>query len=326
MLGVGIIGGGRVAPGHARAVKNNADKVTLKAVAESNEERRMKRQQEWVCDGYADYRVMLEREDVNIVILCLPHHLHAPVALTAIEAGKHVFIEKPMALTLEDCDAMIEAARKRGVKLGVGHHHCFTPVNVKAKALIDSGKIGRVIMATDTWHKQFFDPAAGQRPPWFLERESGGGIVWMNGPHLINRMMFFTGSDVVAVKAYVGSPFFGFSAQDAAMALLHFANGVYATIISTGHKTGVTRFEGEITGTEGMLKVGSRLWVSNAEEQYDEVPVEPYNTFDRQLRAFVESIEQNIPPPVSGEYGRKIVQVMRACEESSRTGREVVLA
>jgi len=110
------------------------------------------------------------------------------------------------------------------------------------------------------------------------------------------------------------------------MALLHFANGVYATIISTGHKTGVTRFEGEITGTEGMLKVGSRLWVSNAEEQYDEVPVEPYNTFDRQLRAFVESIEQNIPPPVSGEYGRKIVQVMLACEESSRTGREVVLA
>jgi predicted dehydrogenase len=230
-----------------------------------------------------------------------------------------------MALTLEDCDAMIEAAHRRGVKLGVGHHHNFAPVNVKAKDLIDSGKIGQIVMATDIWYKQFFDPAAGQRPDWFLKRECGGGIVWMNGPHLINRMMFFAGSDVVAVKATVGSPFHGHSAQDAAMALLHFANGVYATVISTGHKTGATRFEGEIIGTEGMLKVGSRLWVNNNEEKYEEISVEPYHTFDRQLTAFIQSIQDNTTPPVSGEYGRKVVQVMLACEESSRTGREVVL-
>src|SRR5262249_36728304 len=158
--------------------------------------------------------------------------------------GKHVLIEKPMAMTVAECDAMIAAAERTGKTLMVAHSQHFFPVNEKVRALIAEGDVGRIVFATDTWYKPFY---ADPRPPWFLESTKGGGMWPMNGPHMIDRMSQFIGSRVVAVKAMVGTYFVDVPATDTGVAILQFANGVYATLQHCGYTNGVEKFEGEIT-------------------------------------------------------------------------------
>ncbi|MCL6650212.1 MAG: hypothetical protein K6U89_18020, partial [Chloroflexi bacterium] len=158
-------------------------------------------------------------------------------------------------------------------------------------------------------------------------------------------------SDVVAVKAMVGAYFFDQPATDAGMAILQFRNGVYAALAHAGYRDhfGVERFEAEITATQGQLRFdGRRLWRSR-DDRYVEVqvpdvlpPLRPEFTpaggtespqallapspiLALQMAAFADSILNNTEPPVTGEYGREVVRVLNACEESGRTGREVRL-
>jgi glucose-fructose oxidoreductase len=239
-------------------------------------------------------------------------------------------------MTVAECDAMIAAARRVKRKLMVGHMHQFSPVNMAAKALLASGELGSLVMATDTWYKPFF--GREKRPPWFLDAARGGGMWPMNGSHMIDRMTFFAGSDVVAVKAMVGTHFFDQPCTDAGVALLQFANGVYATLVHAGYRDhrGVERFEAELTATEGQLRFDGRSLQRSQDDQY--VPVEvvaappPLRpdatcspTFALQMAGFADAILNDTEPPIPGEYGRQVVRVMTACEESGRTGREVRL-
>jgi predicted dehydrogenase len=229
---------------------------------------------------------------------------------------------------------MIAAAAVAGRTLMVGHHHQFVPVNVEARRLIQAGQIGPVILATDTWYKGFYsDP----RPPWFLDASKGGGMWPMNGSHMIDRLTFFVDSRVAAVKARVGSPFYGLSATDMGVAFLDFANGVPATIAHAGYREGVMQFQAEVTGREGQLRITGRdLWISRAGE-WSPVPVPPTGIeqpaegppagipFVLELREFAAAIREGRPPAVTGEYGREVVRVLEACETSSAAGREVRL-
>lgn len=335
MVGIGIIGAGRISGAHAQAARA-LPQTRLVAVAEPDEERRARFLERWGGTGFADYRALLDSPEVDAVVVALPHWLHGEVGCAALSAGKHVLLEKPMAMTVEECDALIAAGRRANRKVMVGHMHQFTPVNLAAKALLDSGELGEVVMATDTWYKPFF--GREKRPPWFLDAAKGGGMWPMNGAHMIDRMTFFAGSEVVAVKAMVGARFFDQPCTDCGVALLQFANGVYATLVHAGYRDrcGVERFEAEITATEGQIRFDGRgLWRSR-DDQY--LPVEvPTNspplrpdmacspTFAAQTAAFADAILNDAVPPIPGEYGRQVVRVMNACEESGRTGREVRL-
>ena len=112
-LGIGIIGASRVAPEHARAVAA-ADATWLVGIADPDVTRAERVAEDHGCRVFADHRELLVRPEVSVVMLGLPNDLHCPVALDALEAGKHVFVEKPMANTLEECDRMIEAAARNG--------------------------------------------------------------------------------------------------------------------------------------------------------------------------------------------------------------------
>ena len=136
----------------------------------------------------------------------------------------------------------------------------------------------------------------------------------------------------MAVKALVDSRFFEFSADDVAMAMLHFENGVHATLIHVWWKTGGTRFSTEFVCTEGMIQLrrgiesGSGDLFIGREGNWEPVEVaEDHDTTTMQLQAFVEAIDAGTEPPVTAAYARHLVEVMTACLESSRSGREVVL-
>jgi len=339
VLGIGIIGAGRIFKAHAGSVQAIPE-TELVAVSDVDAERVARATATYGGAGYADYQELLRDPKVDAVVIGLPHWLHERVSIDCLRAGKHVLVEKPMAMTVAECDAMIAAAEASGKNLMVAHSQHFFPVNLEAQRIIRAGGLGNLVMATDTWYKPFHD---GVRPPWFLEADKGGGMWPMNGSHMIDRLLFFLESEVVAVKAKIGNPVFGLTATDAGVAFLEFASGACATIMHVGFRDGVNRFEAEITGTEAQLKFsgdqggGSELWLSK-ERKWEAISVSPLDLptkpgvslpasvfFAAEVREFALSILEGRPPSITGDYGRQVVRVLDACEESSRTGREVRL-
>ena len=273
-----------------------------------------------------DYRDLLKRPDVSVVMLGLPNDLHAPIGIEALKAGKHVFVEKPMANTLEECDAMIEAAQRSGVQVVVGHSQRFYASTVAAREAVRSGEYGQPIMARDTWTKAFGIEA---RPPWFVDRSRGGGMWLMNGAHMIDRCCWVLGSGVAAVKGWVGNPIHQAAADDASVAYLQLKNGLLVTLYHAGwHERGIDQCGVEITLSDGMVEFDSyanRFQVAGA-GRYENRPVEEVNPFVGEFERMVDSITTGAPLAVPAAWARHIVAVMLATEESGRTGREVVIA
>ncbi len=329
MLGIGVIGGGRICGAHAGAAEA-VPETRLAAIAEVDPERLAAATERWGGSGYADYRDLLRDPAVDAVVVALPHLLHLEVTEAALRAGKHVLLEKPMAMTVAECDAMIAAAAEASRELMIGHIHHFFPENRELRRLVAAGAVGQPVMATDTWYKPFWE---GQRPPWFLDDAQGGGMWPMNGSHMIDRLSFFLDRRAAAVKGRVGNPVFGLS-SDMGAAFLEFPDGVSATLMHVGYREGVERFEAEVLGTEGHLRLshgraGRQLWRASG-GQWEEVPVPdleggPISAFVVQMREFARAVTEGRPSEVSGEYGRYVVRVMQACEESGRSGREVRL-
>jgi predicted dehydrogenase len=328
-LGVGIIGFGRVGHGHVRAAQN-VPEVRLVAIAEVDEQRRRLAAEIGCCETVADYRALLDRPDVHIVMIGLPHWLHARVAIDAAQAGKHIFVEKPMAMEVDECDRMIEAARRHNVKLMVGHSQHYNPYNRLAKQLIDGGELGELVYMTLHWTKPL---GLESRPAWGMDRSKGGGMLQMNGAHMIDVMRWFAGQPIVAVKGRAGNFIFGdkVKADDSFIALLQFANGLQATIQHAAYLNGVEHYQHDVVGTRAMLKVASYppqqgCWISHKGAW---VPLEPPRQqrvgMAGELSDLVQSIVSGSEPPITGEYGREIVAAMSAIEESTRTGAEIQL-
>jgi predicted dehydrogenase len=327
-LGIGIIGGGRIASGHAQAVLANRPALALRAIASRAPDRAAELTAKFGGEAMTDWRRLLERADVGAVIIGLPNDEHAEAAIAAAKAGKHVLLEKPMALTLDECDAMIEAARAARVKLFVGHTQHFFAMNVVAHKILASGELGRVVTFTDTWYKPF---GLSFRRPWFLDRSKGGGMWMMNGSHMIDRMIWLAGSKVVAVKAWIGNPLLGQQADDAAIAMLQHESGLCSTLVHGGYRVGDERWIGEALCTNGMLKLSTfapnpGVWVARDDAGYQPVPYEDRDSMAAEVEAFAACIRDGGPEPVTPEHARHVMQVLLAAEESARRGREVVLA
>ena len=321
-LGVLIVGAGRVSTAHAKAIGDTPG-AKLVAIADLDRGRADAFAQKHGVTALGDYAEGLKRDDVHIVTIALPHHLHEKATVDAASAGKHVFIEKPMADTVEECDRMIAAAEKAGIQLFVAHTQRYFASTIKAHELLHDGSLGRPVFATDTWYKPF---GIETRPPWMLDRATGGGMWLMDGAHQIDRTCWVMGSDVESVKAYIDSPFHGTKADDAELALLQLRSGQYASIIHTGFaKRGVGKCEVEVACTNGMLKFDSYSnWLQiDQDGKYVPIEVERNAPFTLEMRNLVGAIGGHERLGVSPAWGRHIVEVLTACEESSRTGREV---
>ena len=318
-----IIGAGRVAPGLARAIENSPG-VTLVGVADTDLARAEALGAKLGVRAVADYHELLADPNVQLAVIGLPHWLHCPVGVECCKAGKHVYVEKPLADSLEEADEMIAAAEANHVRLFAAHTQRFFASTILARQMIQEGKIGSLIYATDTWYKDF---GIEGRPAWFLDRTKGGGMWLMNGAHMIDRTCWMLGSEVAAVKAWIGNPIYHLKTDDSSMALLQLKNGTHCTVVHSGYKRGVQKCEVDILGTGGMLKVdtyGSRLWIDQ-DGKFEPVEVQKHDAFTHEMTKFVEALQTGAELPVPISWGRHMVEVLCACEESSRTGREVVL-
>jgi predicted dehydrogenase len=321
-VGVAIFGAGRAGHGHARAIAQTAG-AGLVAVMDADRDRAEAFAEAYGCQAYTSSDQVLRRDDIQLVMVALPNFLHESATVASASAGKHVFLEKPMADTLEECDRILEAVHRAGIHLLVAHSQRYFASTVRAREILQSGELGKPVFATDTWYKNF---GIASRLPWFLDRATGGGMWLMNGAHMIDRTCWVLNTEVQSVRAWIGSPFHNLSADDANMAFLQLRNGQHATIVHAGYSTrGVDRCEVEVTCTDGMLKFDSYSNQLAVERDGVYVPVEVQRTepFAAELSNLIGTINGTEALRVSPVWGRHIVEVLLAAEESSRSGREV---
>ena len=195
MWRIGIIGAGHYGEAHAQAIAQLDDAV-LVAASRTNAEALAAFTARYGGVGYTDYAQLLNDPAVDVVVIATPHHLHTHVAIEAARAGKHILLEKPMAPTLPECQQIADAAHEAGVSLMLGHVNHFAPAYVAAKAILDSGEMGEVVLGTATMQKQWMEP---NRRSWHLDRAEGGGV-WMTvGVHPLDRMTWLINAPVTSV-------------------------------------------------------------------------------------------------------------------------------
>jgi predicted dehydrogenase len=255
MLKVGLIGTGTIGFSHATAISKVKD-LSLVAVSDIDEAKGRHFASEVKCGNFfTDYRQMLKKMELDVVVVCLPHYLHAPVGLDVLESGRHLFVEKPMANTVAECDQLIAKARAKGLKIMVGHtHQYYSPLRT-ARDLLDKGEIGRLTMIVDTIYAYY---NWENRAPWFLDpAKSGGGPLVNTGPHQIDHFFYLIGSRPVCVNACVQKNREGMSIESDLCAHIQFENGITATLIlCQGYAPKTPEISVRLIGTQGMMEVG----------------------------------------------------------------------
>jgi predicted dehydrogenase len=234
-LRVGLIGCGNISNAHARAYKTlGAEIARVVATADVSLELAQRRGQELEADRVTtDYRAVVDHPEVEAVDICLPHYLHAEVALAALQTGKHVLVEKPMACSMAECRAMVGAAEQAGVILMVGQVQRYMPSYRGVRRLVESGELGPIRAVR-------FDSMQNLHellPPthWLFDGAlAGGGIVISVSVHRIDLVRYFVG-DVRRVAAFCrpGAPPYKNGAEDYASAILEFENGAIAEHFAT---------------------------------------------------------------------------------------------
>jgi predicted dehydrogenase len=240
MINVGVIGVGAMGRNHARVFATLPD-VNVVALADVNEETLQQIARTYKARAYNDYHEMLEQERLDAVAVAVPTRLHAEVALDVIRHGAHVFVEKPLATSLAECQAMIAAAKAADVRLGVGHIERFNPAILELKRRLDSGQLGRVFQIRS------------RRVGPFPSRVMDVGVVFDLATHELNIMEYLLDSPIQSLYAETEQEIHA-SHEDLLSGLLKFANGAVG-VLDINWLTPTKIRELSILGERGMFQV-----------------------------------------------------------------------
>lgn len=339
-LNFAIIGCGRIAPRHAQALQGleKSHDAKIVAVCDIIQSRAENYAKQYGGDIYTDYRAILDRPDVDIVSICLPSGLHAAVGIEAAQAGKHVLVEKPIALTVKDADALISACKSAGVTLGVVLQNRFNPPMRDIRALVDSGALGKIMLGSAT--VRWFRPQEYYEDGWHGTWAMDGGALMNQSIHHIDALQWLMG-DVESVFAYTSTLAHRMEAEDTGVAVLRFKNGALATIEGSTI-TYPENLEGSVAifGEHGSVKVGGTalnrkiFWkVAGQIEHEREIltreaidPPSVYGSSHReQIAEMIEAVWENRQPSTHGQEARRSLALVCAIYQSSRERREVQL-
>ncbi|GAB4459416.1 MAG: Gfo/Idh/MocA family oxidoreductase [Armatimonadaceae bacterium] len=326
-LKVGIVGAGHIAAVHARHLARVSG-VRLVAVADTHRERAEVLATSYGAASYEGADPMLRDQAVDAVVVCVPTESHAEITEAALAAGKHVLCEKPMALTVADCDRMIAAQKAESV-LAVGQVVRFFPEYANAKRLVESGAVGApaaVRLRRNVSGKH-------SSKDWYSDPKRGGGVIFDLLVHELDWLLWCFGPiSRVYAHSLTRKLAEGTSPGDYALLTLRHANGVIAHVEGYwGDPNGFsTAFE--IAGDAGLLTHDSRRAASLVRSRRDggspvvASPLFPQeDPYYRQLAAFVETIQTGTMTAVSAEAGRATVAVAEAAVQSAQSGAAVAL-
>lgn len=258
-----------------------------------------------------DWWKLAEAEDVDAVVIATPNVLHAEQAIACLRAGKHVLVEKPMAMSVAEADVMITAARDSGRSLMVGHCWRFHPAVIAVRDQIASGELGEVVKTRGYGIHKEWGPSG-----WFTKRAlAGGGALIDMGVHAIDTVRFLLGDpEPTRVCAAIGTRYGAYDVDDDGVLLVSWSNGT-SSIVEAGWwqpYLGGLEADTEIYGTKGY----TRIFPTHVPENYDHAPQSMYSA---QMAEFIDAISESREPRPSGEDGRV---VMRVVEEAYRSAKE----
>ncbi|MBW4437760.1 MAG: Gfo/Idh/MocA family oxidoreductase [Pleurocapsa minor GSE-CHR-MK-17-07R] len=336
-----VIGCGRIAPRHAHALHDlqKTDAVSLVACCDLIESRAAHFAEEYNAQPYTDYHALLQRDDIDVVNICVPSGLHAQVGIDAARAGKHVLVEKPIAISPDDADRLIAACEEAGVTLGVVLQNRFNPPMRDLKALVESGKLGRIMLGSAT--VRWFRPQSYYEDGWHGTLAMDGGALMNQSIHHIDALQWLMG-DVDSVFAYTATLAHTMEAEDIGVAVVRFKSGAVATIEGST-VTYPQNLEGSVAlfGQHGSVKVGGTalnrkvFWkVDGLLEQETEMltreSVDPPTVYGyshrEQIAEMAAAIREGRQPSTHGREARRSLALVHSIYESARLGREVQVA
>lgn len=340
MIKFALLGCGRIAKRHAELLGNNQIAgAQLVAVADVNRERAQVYGERFHIPAFSDLASMLASVPVDVVCVLTPSGLHPRHVIETAKAGKHVVVEKPMALRLEDADAMIRACDDAGVKLFVVKQNRFNVPVVKLREALDAGRFGKLVLGTVRvrWARdQTYYDSDGWRGTWALD----GGVLTNQASHHVDLLEWMMG-DVESVHARASTALVRIETEDTAVASLRFTNGALGIIEATTAAR-PKDMEGSISilGERGAVEIAGfsvnkiRTWqfaepLPSDAEVMDRYSVNPPNVYGFGHQAYYEHVMDCLtnrrPALVDGLEGRRSLELITALYESIETGREVAL-
>lgn len=330
---VGVIGGGGVSRFHFAGYAAAGAQVV--AVAEANPQTLEQVQSEWrVPRGYADFGALCADPEVEAVSVCLPNSLHHPATLAAARAGKHVLCEKPISLSLEQAQEMIDACKEAGVILQIGHHLRSNAAAEKARELITSGELGRVAFVR---LRQAHDWGGGPvRESFRTLASSGGGTLLDNGSHMMDLARYF-GGPVRELYARTATLGFEVEVEDTSVVSLEFESGALGSVENAWTATGWEEAFW-VYGTRGALEYTNRLQTPTLRHIFRSSPGTDWNHQDvavyqfagleahtRNVVEFLQAVRGERPVICTGEDGLEAVRLILASYRSARERRPVLV-
>jgi predicted dehydrogenase len=260
---------------------------------------------------YRDWRELLADGEVEAVYIATPVNLHAEQTIAAAEAGKHVLCEKPMGLSVAECDRMIAACRAHGVKLGIAYYRHFYPVIQRVKALLGAGEIGQPVLAQINAFERF-NPSPDHPRYWFVQKAPAGGGPMMDfGCHRIEVLLNLLGP-IETVRSSVGNVLFEREVEDTAVAVFDFASQARA-VLSVTHAAWEAQDTLTIFGSNGSLHIpalnqGALQIKTAAGERNEAHPPHP-NIHQPLIADFAQAVLSSREPLVGGAIGRAVAEV-----------------
>jgi predicted dehydrogenase len=259
-VNIGLIGLGWMGSEHGRNLLANP-KVRLAAVADSNTSNITEffEKNGYECSLFEDYQKLL-KSDIDAVVIASPNALHSRMCIEAARAGKHIFCEKPMAITLDDCKRVRDAVKKARVKYLIGYHRRLNPLYQYAKNLLDNGRLGQAFMV----ESDYIHYVPGDLPIWsWLGKEDIAGSLFHAGSgHNVDLIRYFCG-DIAEVMCYKGT-FLPRAEQveteDTAMAVFRFKNGIIGKVHCCVGPIVPFTFNFKLYGTRGSV-INNRVWL-----------------------------------------------------------------
>lgn len=352
---IALIGPGKVAHLHAQAVQQTPG-VLLAAVCGRNPEKTGTFAKQYGIAPYTNVGEMITREQIDVCVVLTPHPAHREPTVAALEAGAHVLVEKPLAASLADCDAMMAAAERTGRILSVVSQRRFYAPCQRIRAAIDAGKIGTPALGLVQmlgWRDEAYYRSDPWRGSWEHE---GGGVLVNQAPHQLDLLLWYMGEpeSVFGQWRNVNHPYI--EVEDTAVAVVQFKNGGVGNIVasnsqqpglwgkvhlhgSRGASVGVQTDGGSmfIAGRSGIQEPPiNDLWTVPGEEHqlaqwtaddhalFGQInPLTHY--FAQQLADFCAAVREQRLPAITAQDGRRVVQLFEAIYESQRTGQVVRL-
>ena len=289
---------------------------------------------------------LLKHQMVDAAYIAVPHYLLAPLTMQALEAGKHVLTEKPLATSIQQVDMLIERATAQQLALGVFYEMRYAPAHALARQLIQAGAIGDIIgiqiqtlidKPLNYWQSGY---TARSVNPWRgIKAQAGGGVVLMNTSHLLDALTYVTRLKVTSVAAEIGTLVSNVEVEDTATATLRFDNGAIGSLIAGAHINGAHHEEYcQLYGTEGQLRLpdpyGSdplriyvkRAWDDFTAEQWHSIPMESVPVYQRAIEDFAKAVQTGQCVPIDAKAARQVLAVVLGIYQSAAEKRTVSIS